>query len=218
MSVTTDEEPDTEEAPAEDAEESAGTQESVEDPVEDDDTAVADAESDTDAASDDRRDHKPRWGRRILIAALALFVIGLIATTGFLGWQLWQAHQLAQASKDAQQAAVTYAQDLTGVDSDNVDEDFAKVLDGATGEFKDMYTQSSMELRDALVQHKVIARGVVIESAVQSASKNKVVVLLFVDQTVSNTEVPDPRVDQGRYKMTMEYVDGRWRASKIELP
>ena len=58
---------------------------------------------------------------------------------------------------------------------------------------------------------------VVVDSAVQSASKDKVVVLLFVDQSVSNTTVPDPRIDRSRIKMTMEKVDGQWRASKVEL-
>ena len=43
-------------------------------------------------------------------------------------------------------------------------------------------------------------------------------VLLFVDQSVSNTNVPDPRIDRSRVKMTMEYADRRWRASKVELP
>jgi len=45
-----------------------------------------------------------------------------------------------------------------------------------------------------------------------------VLVLLFVDQAVSNMNTPDPRIDRSRMKMTMEYVDGRWRASKVELP
>lgn len=216
MPVTTDEEPDTEEASADGAEESAGTPK----PLEDDESAVADDSSDTDAdsVSDDRRDRKPRWRRRVLIAALALVVVAVLATTGFLGWQLWQTRQLDRASMDAQRAAVSYAQVLTSIDSAKVDENFAQVLDGATGEFKDMYSQSSMELRQLLIDNKAAAHGVVRESAVQSATKKKAVVLLFVDQSVTNTSVPDPRIDQSRMKLTMEYVDGRWRTSKVELP
>jgi Mce-associated membrane protein len=107
---------------------------------------------------------------------------------------------------------------LTSIDSAKVDENFDAVLDGATGEFKDMYSQSSGELRQLLIDNKATAHGVVVESAVQSATKDKVVVLLFVDQSVTNTNVPDPRMDRSRIKMTMEYVDDRWRASKVELP
>ncbi|HPZ94851.1 MAG TPA: DUF3329 domain-containing protein, partial [Mycobacterium sp.] len=107
---------------------------------------------------------------------------------------------------------------LTSIDSDKVDDNFKQVLDGSTGEFKDMYSQSSVELRQLLVENKATAHGVVIESAVQEASKDKAIVLLFVDQSVSNTKLPDPRIDRSRMKMTMEMVDGQWRASKVELP
>jgi Mce-associated membrane protein len=58
----------------------------------------------------------------------------------------------------------------------------------------------------------------VVDSAIQSKSKNQVVVLLMVDQTVTNTDHPDPRVDRSRMKITMDKVDGRWFASKVELP
>ena len=80
-----------------------------------------------------------------------------------------------------------------------------------------MYTQSSVQLRQLLIDNKATAHGVVVDSAIQSESTNKVVVLLFVDQTVTNTSAPDPRVDRSRMKITMEKVDGRWRASKVEL-
>ena len=81
-----------------------------------------------------------------------------------------------------------------------------------------MYTKSSTQLRQLLIDNEASARGVVLESAVQSASENQVVVLLFVDQSVQNASVPDPRIDRSRIKMTMDYVDGRWRASQVELP
>lgn len=121
------------------------------------------------------------------------------------------------AGEQAQQAAIAYAQVLTSIDSNKVDENFKQVLDGATGEFKDMYTQSSVKLRQLLIDNKATAHGVVVDSAIQSASTGKVVVLLFIDQTVTNTAAPDPRIDRSRIKMTMEKVDGRWRASKVQL-
>ncbi|MHA3024722.1 DUF3329 domain-containing protein [Mycobacterium sp. BMJ-28] len=160
----------------------------------------------------------PHPSRRVLAAALALLYVATLGGCGFLGWQLWQQHQLARAGDQARQAAVGYAQILTSIDSTKVDENFAQVLDGATGEFKDMYSQSSVQLRQLLIDNKAAAHGIVTESAVQSATEDKVVVLLFVDQSVQNSNVPDPRVDRSRVKMTMEYVDGRWRAAKVELP
>lgn len=159
-----------------------------------------------------------RWPRLVRRGLLSALIVGLLGASGVLGWQVWQEHQVSTAARDAQQAAVHYAQVLTSIDSSNVDQNFTEVLNGATGEFKDMYSQSSAQLRQLLVDNKASARGVVIDSAVQSASKDKVVVLLFVDQTVANAAAPDPRIDRSRVKMTLEKVDGAWRASKVQLP
>jgi len=160
---------------------------------------------------------KPTLRRWVLPAAAGVSA-ALLAATGALGWQVWQQHQIKSASLEAQRAAVSYAQVLTSIDSNRVDENFKDVLDGATGEFKDMYSQSSVELLQLLIENKATAHGAVVDSAVQEASKNKAVVLLFVDQSVSNSKLPDPRIDRSRMKMTLEKVDGRWRASKVELP
>ncbi|ORB28937.1 tetratricopeptide repeat protein [Mycolicibacterium parafortuitum] len=207
MSVSTDDDKTTDDKPE------------VEDGTE---SEAAESEAATEAseseAADPARPAGRNRGRIAVRAGLATAFVVLLGAVGFLGWQLWQERQIADASEQARQAAESYAQVLTSIDSAKVDENFDAVLDGATGEFKDMYSQSSAQLRQLLIDNKATARGVVLESAVQSASKDKAVVLLFVDQSVSNTNVPDPRIDRSRVKMTMEYVDGRWRASKVELP
>jgi len=160
----------------------------------------------------------PAAGRGLLVPVLIGASVAALAGAGFFGWKFWQQHQLDQAREAAQRSAVSYAQVLTSVDSNNVDDNFKQVLDGATGEFKDMYSKSSVELRQLLIENKASAHGVVVESAVQEASKDRAVVLLFIDQSVANTKLPDPRIDRSRMKMTLEKVDGSWRASKVELP
>ncbi|MET4429767.1 DUF3329 domain-containing protein [Mycolicibacterium sp. 624] len=189
-------------------------------PEADEQTVDLDADADTDAGADtDEGEDRPRpWLRRVLVGVVAVIFVAALAVSGVLGWLLWQEREVTRAGEQAQQAAVAYAQILTSIDSSKVDENFHQVLDGSTGEFKDMYSQSSVQLRQLLIDNKASAHGVVVESAIQSASKDKVVVLLFVDQSVSNTSVPDPRIDRSRIKMTMEFVDGRWRASQVALP
>jgi Mce-associated membrane protein len=183
-----------------------------------DTNALDEAEQTEPAVAEDQQRAHRRWPRRLLLCAAVVVVVAALALSAVLGWLWWQQRTLTEAGEQAQQAAVAYAQILTSIDSSKVDENFNQVLDGATGEFKDMYSQSSTQLRQLLVDNKASARGVVVESAIQSTSKNKVVVLLFVDQSVSNTTVPDPRIDRSRIKMTMEFVDGRWRASHVALP
>lgn len=215
MSVSTDKTDSDREA--EDVEEPKESNE----PEESEDAAAepeAQGDDDSVAGGDDEQRTARDWRRHVLRGAVVAAFVVVLAAAGYLGWQLWQERQVAQAGQDARQAATDYAQVLTSIDSAKVDENFDAVLDGATGEFKDMYSQSSEQLRQLLIDNKASAHGVVLESAVQSATKDKAVILLFVDQSVTNTNVPDPRIDRSRIKMTMEHVDGRWRASKVELP
>lgn len=228
LSVTTDRDLDDEKTDGEEdttsQEEPDGTEDSAAEDQQPEDSASGDTQP-GDTASEDAETGDPgpeagnrSWRRRVVAGAIAAVTIGAVATAGYLGWLLWQQDQVSRAGEQAQAAAVQYAQILTSIDSAKVDENFDQVLDGATGEFKDMYSQSSVQLRQLLIDNKASAHGVVVDSAIQSESKDKVVVLLFVDQSVSNTSVPDPRIDRSRVKMTMEHVDGRWRASKVELP
>jgi Mce-associated membrane protein len=169
-----------------------------------------------DAQTDRERRHRS-WVRLGLVGVAVAILAAALGSSGFFGWSLWQQRQLDIAGQQAQQAAIAYAHTLTSINSNNVDENFKQVLDGATGEFKDMYTRSSVQLRQLLIDNKATARSTVVDSAIQSKSRNQAVVLLMIDQTVTNTDHPDPRVDRSRMKVTMEKIDGRWLASKVEL-
>ncbi|MGW6421510.1 hypothetical protein ACWF82_02450 [Nocardia sp. NPDC055053] len=159
-----------------------------------------------------------RGGRRALLPALGLVAVVALAAAAILGWQLRQERAVDAAADAALAAARAYAVTLTSVDSGRLDSDFAAVLDGSTGEFRDMYTRSSGQLRELLQENKATGKGTVLEAAVKSATETEVEVLLFIDQTVTNAASADPRVDRSRVLMTMRLVDGRWLASRVYLP
>lgn len=192
-----------------------------------DETAGAETSEAENAASDGKDDGNDpparRWWsrprvRRVGVFLLIVIAVAAIAGVAVLGWKMKQQSAIDSAADEAERTAQSYAVALTSVSSDHLDQNFADVLNGATGEFKDMYSQSSGQLRQLLVDNKATAQGKVIDSGVKSASTSKVEVLLFVDQTVTNTATPDPRVDRSRVVMTMEKTDGRWLASKVDLP
>lgn len=157
------------------------------------------------------------WAGSAVRWTAALVLAAVLAVAGYEGWVLFQQRQDRIASAQALEAAQKYALALTNIDPNSIDENFADVLDGATGEFKDMYTASSAQLRQALIDNKAAAQGTVIEAAVKSAAENKVEVVLFVDQSVRNAVAPEPQLDRSRVTMTMEKVDGRWLAAKVDL-
>ncbi|OHT86505.1 hypothetical protein [Mycobacteroides saopaulense] len=165
---------------------------------------------------------------RIAVASVMVGVAAVaLCACGLLGWKLLHDGPVLAAQHRAQQlreqglkAAESVTVLLTSIDSSNVDEDFAEILEHCTGDLKDQFSKSSVQLRQLLIDNRATATGKVIASAVQSdtvdAPDKKVVVLLMVDQSITNSERPDPRIDKSRMKMTMELVDGRWLASKLE--
>lgn len=155
--------------------------------------------------------------RRAGFAVLVVLALGATTTAAVFGLQLREAKAVESAAREASDVARQYAVTLTSVGAD-LESDFTAVLDGATGEFEKMYAESSEQLRQLLIDNQAQAEGVVVESGIKSATPTKVEVLLFIDQSVTNALVPEPRLDRSRVVMTMELVDGRWLASQVDLP
>lgn len=188
------------------------------------DAQVADLDVAADDAGDDADPEAPaaeagmparRW--RVVGALGAAGLVLLAGLSGFLGWRVLAAEQIADASRAALEAAKQYAVILTTLNANDIDTNYRQALDGATGTFKEDYSQGSTHLRQLLIDNKAAGKGVVLDGAVKSATKTRVEVLLFVDQSISNAVLPQPRIDQNRVQMTMELVDGRWLASQVDI-
>lgn len=161
----------------------------------------------------------PKSKRRVGLTALVcglLFAL-LVSGLGYLGWRQYEQYRVTEASEAGLQAAKDYAVVLTTLDAKNIDENYRKSLDGATGEFKDAYSQGANQLRQVLIDNKASGTGIVVAAAVKSATPDKVEVLLFVDQSITNAANPSPRIDRNRIDMTMERSGDRWLASKVEI-
>jgi Mce-associated membrane protein len=169
------------------------------------------------STGDDQCSHRrplAAWLRWLTAASLVVAV----AAAGLLGQQRFQQHQKDVAANQALVAAENYAVTLTSVDSNTLDKHVAEVLDGSTGEFNANYAKTiAGQHRKHIVNNQVTTHGKVVESAVKSATTNKVQVLLMVDQSVSSLAAPEPEIDHSRIKMTMQKVDGRWLVSQVEL-
>lgn len=178
-------------------------------------TAVSDSEA---PSSDDAKSSAAglTWVRYAVVGAVSAILIGALVFSGVVGWKVWRQHQIDAAGQQAQAIAVPYTEILTSIDTNSVDENFRQILNGSTGELKNEFTKASVQLRQLLVDNKAAAHGKVVNSAIQSQSPDKVVLLMMVDQSITNTQRPDPRVDRSRMRITMEKIDGRWLASKLE--
>lgn len=176
-------------------------------------TSSGDARGCADTATE--RTQKRDSSARRRLAALVLAIT--LGATGYEGWLLFQQRQVDAAATAALSAARAFTLTLTTIDPNRIDQNFTDVINGATGDFKQMYAAAGTQLRRTLVENKATATGTVIDAAVKSATKEKVEVILFVDQSVRNSASPAPQLDRSRVTVTMQHVDGRWLASKVDL-
>ncbi|MBY8859972.1 hypothetical protein K7711_26115 [Nocardia sp. CA2R105] len=184
------------------------------------DSATADEKS-SEGTVETVEESRSRWRSlvpRPVTGVLLLLLVVAVVCAAVFGWKLKARNDDEAAGQAAMAAAKDYAVALTSIDSAHIDTDFSTVLNGATGQFKDMYSQSATQLKPLLLQAKSVSKGNVVAASVQSASSDHAVVMLFVDAQITNVTNPDPRVDRNRILMTMDRVGGRWLASKVDLP
>lgn len=97
---------------------------------------------DTVAVGEDPQSAPTRRRRlqlRAAVGAAAALIIGLGGLSGYLGWQYHDVRAVQAAAEQARQAAESYAVTLTSIDTRDLDANFDAVLDGATGEFREIY-------------------------------------------------------------------------------
>ncbi|WP_372395715.1 hypothetical protein ACDI85_23610 [Mycobacteroides abscessus] len=181
--------------------------------------AVEDSDDeDISLEPDEEQNPKRIRGRHWALTAAAIVAIAIVALAAIIG-RLYEEQRIEeQSSREALAAAQEFANVMINVDSAKLDESSNKTLERSTGDFKQKYSESSTTLRQVMIENKAKATGVVVDSAVKSATPDKVEVLLFIDQAVSNVAIPDARMDRSRVQITMQKVDGRWLASDVELP
>jgi Mce-associated membrane protein len=156
--------------------------------------------------------------RAILRLVSGLVVVGLVvAALVYVALRLRHDDATASARKSGLAAARAYALDIATYDYKTLDQDFGRVTSHATPAFKQKFDQSSAALRDLLVKYQAHATGTVLAGGVESASTSRVVAVLFVDQTVTNTNDKQPAVNRNRLEVTVEHHGGRWQIADVKL-
>ncbi|MFH9063021.1 hypothetical protein ACH4GM_17645 [Streptomyces coeruleorubidus] len=190
-----------------------------------DDPPEPSPESFEDDAPQERNEPGPGARRRPLTLLLAvLLVVGLVALAA-LGWQYRDGRLSETARTEALAAARKAAPVVLSYDYRRLDKDFSRARAHLTGDFRDEYgkTTKTVVAPTAEKYHGVVKATVAAPgsggtpaASVVSASPDKVVVLLFVNQVTESTQVSGARVDQNRVRMTMDRTGDGWKVSAVD--
>jgi Mce-associated membrane protein len=160
--------------------------------------------------------------RRARTAIVVLSALAVLLAASSVGLAVTvKAHLDDRDALDtARNAAVAAArQEIVNLDSlswKTVDQDLKRVLDGATGTFKDQFSRAQEDLKPVVVQRKSESTGQVLFAGVVRADTDTATVLVAVDRTVKDSTDPAGAVAHDRWRVDLEKHGGRWLVSDLQ--
>ncbi|MFJ8633721.1 hypothetical protein [Streptomyces sp. NPDC093568] len=176
-----------------------------------------------DAPAKDEVEVHPR-GRRLLTLVLGILLLAALVATAVLGWQYRDGHRTESARTQALTAAQKAAPVILSYDYRHLDKDFASARTHLTGGFRAEYGKTTKAVVGPTAKkYRGIVKATITAPATEtpaasvvSASPDKVVVLLFINQVTESTQVSGARVDLNRVRMTMTDTDEGWKVSGVD--
>jgi Mce-associated membrane protein len=156
-----------------------------------------------------------RW--QVATVVLALALSGALVALGLTMSSLSHERALTDAGRQAQVAARKAVVSMTTYDYRTLSHDFAWVDEAGTAKFRKQYAEVSAPIKKLVLALRARAEGSVVASAAEVKDADHVVVLVFVDQTLSNPGQSQPGLDQPRVTMTMVRQGGRWLVDEVKL-
>jgi Mce-associated membrane protein len=151
------------------------------------------------------------------VAGLLVLVVVAAAATGVLAYRVHQDQAAVSARGAATAAARTEARQVLSYDYRHLDADFTRATRGLTGAFKTQYTKTTRTVvRPSAEQYKAVVKAQVVATSVVRSTPDRVVLLLFVNQTTTSTRLDGPKVDLNRVRVTMSKAGDRWLISGLD--
>jgi Mce-associated membrane protein len=172
-----------------------------------------------------RRAKSFSWrGIRALLARWRLIsiIVAVVAAVGLAGALFLVQYRPNQQTDDvAAHAAIKAASEgtvaLLSYSPETLDNDVAAGKSHLTGELLRYFTGFSQYfVAPAVRQQRVKASASVLRAAVADMHPNSAVVLLFVHQTTSSKDKPDPVLSTNSVRVTLTKVNGSWLIAKFE--
>jgi Mce-associated membrane protein len=168
---------------------------------------------------------KRRWLRRltrpsrstILRTVAGAIVVAALTASGLI---LWQHHSVVEERQRADEFAAAArggVMALTTLDFAKAKEDVQQVLDNATGAFKADFQKRADDFGKIVEDSKVVARGNVYATAVESMTKDSAIVLVAATSEVTGPDGAKGKPRAWRLEVTVTRDGDRLKMSKVEF-
>jgi Mce-associated membrane protein len=199
-----------------DAEADADTTDSDEAEATDEAAETAETPEPTEFQPAGRRLRAPKVSLTLSITA----VVAIVGLLGASGWMAWQHHYVM---KDRQRAAAYVATarqgviNLTSLDFNKAKEDVQRVLDIATGDFKDEFQKRAEDFAAVVKDSKAVTEGSVAATAVESMNNDSAVILVLSNERVTNIAGAKDQPRTFRFRVSVVHDGDDLKVSKVEF-
>ncbi|KKW65814.1 hypothetical protein ABQF17_06800 [Mycolicibacterium elephantis] len=153
------------------------------------------------------------WGRTLIFGLLPGVVMMSAVGCGYLKWHDASARASAAAATQSVKAAVDGTVAMLSYRPDTAEKDLGSARDRLTGQFRDSYTTL---IHDVVIpgakQKDITAVTTVPGAALVSATPERAVVLVFVNQTTTVGDTP-PTDSASSVRVTLDRVGNGWLIS-----
>ena len=163
-----------------------------------------------------RRLRVPGLSRLLAPAA----IVAICALLGASGWMLWHHHNVMEERQRSAAFIATARQgviNLTSLDFNKAKEDVQRVLDSATGEFRDDFQRRADDFASVVKDSKAVTEGSVAATAVESMGKDSAVVLVLANERVTNLAGAKDQPRTFRFRVSVVRDGDELKVSKVEF-
>jgi Mce-associated membrane protein len=162
----------------------------------------------------------PRLQVSLSVLLTAATIVVICALLGASGWMAWQHHKVMQGRQ--QSAAFVGAArqgiiNLTSLDFNKSKEDVQRIVDSATGEFRDQFQKTADDFASVVKDTKAVAEGSVAAAAVESTGQDSAVVLVLANERVTNLAGAKDQPRTFRFRVSVVRDGDQLKLSKVEF-
>jgi Mce-associated membrane protein len=176
------------------------------------------ADDELDQGSEDAAPVKRSMSHVRLATMVGVVVaVALAATVGWLGFRAYQSHQ-AQAQRQLfLQVGRQAALNLTTIDWQHADADVQRLLDSATGQFYDQFSQRKQPFIEVLKKAQSKSVGTITDAGLESDSSDRAQVLVAVSIKTTNLGVADQPPREWRMRISVEKSGDGVKVSNVSF-
>jgi Mce-associated membrane protein len=184
-------------------------------------TEVTAAVDDSPKRTEGARRGWPRAMRSVKVVPVVLILL-LLVSGGSAAWLYFERYRPnQQIDPSVERAVVNAASDgtvaLLSYSPESLDKDFANAKSHLSGDFLSYYNEFTEQIvAPAAKQKSLKTTAHVIGAGLSELHPNSAVVLVFVDQSTTSKDRPDPAMAASTVRVSMTRINGSWLITKFD--